>query len=162
MPRRAPNPPARSATALLGLAQNAAALLEVLAEEKNQTINVAGDSGLLVNTDAAMLKRALVNLLDNAIKYSPRDAVIDVAVRPWESGAAVVEVRDQGCGIPREHQGRVFDRFYRVDAGRAREGGGVGLGLAIAHRVVKQHGGRDRAGKRTGSRERIPRHLTDV
>lgn len=134
-------PLTRTATALLDLARNAVTLLDVLAEEKNQTITITGDASLTLFIDAPILKRALINLLDNAIKYSPHSTQIDIEVRRGAAGYALIEVRDQGCGIPAQHRDRVFERFYRADVGRGRAAGGVGLGLAIADRAVRAHGG---------------------
>jgi signal transduction histidine kinase len=82
-----------------------------------------------------------VNVVHNAVKYSPRSGLIQVDIRAHDGGTAV-EVRDSGAGIPEEHLVRVFDRFYRVDGSRSRGAGGVGLGLAIAKWAVEAHGGR--------------------
>jgi two-component system, OmpR family, phosphate regulon sensor histidine kinase PhoR len=92
-----------------------------------------------VRGDAEMLDRALSNLVDNAVKYT-RDGSVTVAVGREEE-RAWCEVRDTGPGIPEEHLPRVFERFYRVDRGRAREVGGTGLGLAIVRHVAELHGG---------------------
>jgi heavy metal sensor kinase len=131
----------RTDIALLGLAQEASSLVEVLAEEKRQRISVEGDQALIVSGDRLILRQALVNLIDNAIKYSAAEAEILVRVRAGKNSEALVEVVDQGPGIPQEHQSRIFDRFYRVDRARSREWGGAGLGLAIARWAVEVHGG---------------------
>jgi signal transduction histidine kinase len=81
-----------------------------------------------------------MNLIHNAIKYTPNGGTITVEVNAT-SGGPMIEVRDTGPGIPAAHQDRIFDRFYRVDASRSREGGGVGLGLAIARWAVQANGG---------------------
>lgn len=135
-------PLAMESVALLDTAQKAASLLEVLAEEKEQTLLVTGDASIRAHGNADMLKRAFVNLIDNAIKYSPERGRICVDVRHAAAGVAAVEVRDQGSGIAAEHQAKIFERFYRTDVGRSRDAGGAGLGLAIAERVVRLHGGR--------------------
>ena len=90
---------------------------------------------------ATQLERALVNLLDNALKYSdPASEVHVEAVRtPHE---ILIHVRDQGCGIEAEHLDRLFERFYRVDKARSRKLGGTGLGLAIVKHIALVHGGR--------------------
>jgi signal transduction histidine kinase len=88
------------------------------------------------------MRHALMNLIHNAIKYTPNDGTIGVEVSTKASGQVVIEVRDTGPGIAREHHHRIFDRFYRVDTGRSREEGGVGLGLAIARWAVEANGGR--------------------
>src|SRR5262249_2519252 len=99
---------------LLDLARESASLLEILAEEKGQRVEVRGDPALTSRADGLILRQALVNLIDNAIKYSPRGAAISIDVR-GENGGAVVEVGDAGPGIPEAHRARVFERFYRTD-----------------------------------------------
>ncbi len=105
-----------------------------------------------VSVDQQLFMQVLVNLIDNAIKYTPDSGEITVSAetRPREtaeepnihSEEIVVQVRDTGIGIPMESQSRVFERFYRVDKGRAREMGGTGLGLAITKHIVLRHNGR--------------------
>ena len=126
---------------LLDLAKESFALLEVLAEEKNQHVLVDGDSHVAVQGDPLILRQALVNLIDNAIKYSPTGGKVSVLVAR-EGSEALVEVRDSGPGIPPEHRSKVFERFYRIDEARTREEGGSGLGLSIAEWAVGVHGGR--------------------
>jgi signal transduction histidine kinase len=82
-----------------------------------------------------------MNLIHNAIKYTPDGGTIAVEVNATTDGRAMIEVRDTGPGIPAAHRDRIFDRFYRVDASRSREEGGVGLGLAIARWAVETNGG---------------------
>jgi heavy metal sensor kinase len=125
---------------LIELAREAAALLEVLAEEKNQTISVQGDAEIQVHADRLILRQALINLIDNAVKYSPKGGHIHVRVEPV-SGQALIEVQDSGPGIPPEHADKVFQRFYRVDRARSRSEGGAGLGLSIVKWAVEAHGG---------------------
>ena len=91
--------------------------------------------------DRLVLRDAIINLLDNAIKYSPPESTIDLSVRS-AGDCAIVTVGDQGPGIPPEHRDRIFDRFYRVDESRSRAIGGAGLGLAIARWAVEASGGR--------------------
>jgi signal transduction histidine kinase len=128
-------------TSLLDLARESASLLEVLAEEKEQTMLVEGDKTLSVMADRTILRQALVNLIDNAVKYSPVKG--EIRVRVTENGRdAQIEVEDNGPGIPPEHRGRIFERFYRVDKARTRAEGGSGLGLSIAQWAVSVNGGR--------------------
>ena len=127
---------------LLPLVQEASFLLDVLAEEKGQTLSLEGDDAIQVKADRAILRQVVVNLLDNAIKYSPRGGHISVRVLRSESLTAAVEIEDCGPGIPPEHRDKVFDRFYRIDEGRSRDAGGAGLGLAIAKWGAEAHGGR--------------------
>jgi len=90
--------------------------------------------------NAALFEQAVVNLLDNAIKYS--DSGASVEIRAFREGEEiVVEVRDQGCGIEAQHLPRLFERFYRVDRARSRELGGTGLGLAIVRHIALAHRG---------------------
>jgi signal transduction histidine kinase len=89
---------------------------------------------------------AIINLLDNAVKYSPPGSPIDVEVKSLKREApgaryAKLLIKDEGPGIPASEASRVFDRFYRLDEGRTRDAGGAGLGLAIAKWSVEAHGG---------------------
>jgi signal transduction histidine kinase len=93
--------------------------------------------------DATALRQILQNLVENAVRYTPAGNVTVFARR--EEGGVTVGVRDTGIGIPREHLPRIFERFYRVDAGRSREVGGTGLGLAIVKHLAEAHGGSVRA-----------------
>jgi len=95
-----------------------------------------------VRCDPVILRQGLVNLLDNAIKYTPRAGTIRLAVNQRRSGEVAIEVRDSGPGIAAAHQDRIFERFYRVDDARSRDQGGVGLGLATARWAVEANGGR--------------------
>jgi two-component system phosphate regulon sensor histidine kinase PhoR len=90
--------------------------------------------------NARLLEQALVNLLDNAVKFSPPGRLITITGAP-EGGSWRLSVSDQGCGIAAEHLPRLFERFYRVDKARSRRSGGTGLGLAIVKHIVKAHGG---------------------
>jgi signal transduction histidine kinase len=86
------------------------------------------------------LRQALVNIVHNAIKYTPRGGTIAIRVRA-EGDRVILEVQDSGPGIPEHQLSKVFDRFYRVEAGRSRDSGGTGLGLSIAQWSVEIHGG---------------------
>ena len=132
--------------ALLDLVQEAVAVVGVLAEDKQQTLSVTGDQRALVCADRAFLRMALVNLLDNAVKYSPSGSKIHVTLQSGgaQSGPArfvELAIQDQGPGIPEGARQRVFDRFYRLDEARSRDSGGFGLGLPIARWAVEAHGG---------------------
>jgi two-component system phosphate regulon sensor histidine kinase PhoR len=93
-----------------------------------------------VRGDADRLGQVFINLLHNAVKFSPNGGEVRVTVRPGD-GQVVASVADQGIGIPEADRSRVFERFYKVDRARGR-GGGTGLGLAIARHVIESHGGR--------------------
>ena len=94
-----------------------------------------------INADEDLLIQVLVNLLDNALAATPEGGSIVVKCHPETDGGAHLQVADDGSGIAPEHLGRIFDRFYRVDTGRARGQGGTGLGLSICQAIVKAHGG---------------------
>jgi len=126
---------------LIRVAREASSVVEVLAEEKRQHIDIEGDANVLVSVDRLILRQAVVNLLDNAIKYSPGESQILVRVQSGGDKQVFLDVVDQGPGIPSEHQAYVFDRFYRVDRARTREWGGAGLGLSITRWAVEAHGG---------------------
>ena len=126
--------------ALQEVAATASMLLEQKAAEKEITINPGSLSGLRILADTGRLEQVLVNLLDNAVKYTPPGGTIDLFAR--EAGDEVeVAVRDSGQGIPPQDLPRIFERFYRVDAARSRQEGGTGLGLAIVKHIVQLHGG---------------------
>jgi len=126
---------------LLPLVRETSLLLDVLADEKDLTVSLEGDASIQVHADRVILRQVVINLLDNAIKYSPRGGNISVRVTRNVAGAARVEIEDSGPGIPPEHRDKVFDRFYRIDHGRSREAGGAGLGLSIAKWGAEAHGG---------------------
>jgi two-component system phosphate regulon sensor histidine kinase PhoR len=90
--------------------------------------------------NARLIEQALVNLLDNATKFSPPGRLV-IVDGERQDGRWVLNVRDQGCGIAAEHLPRLFERFYRVDKARSRQSGGTGLGLAIVKHIVTAHGG---------------------
>jgi len=114
--------------------------LGVLAAERQQTIKLA-DDGITVMADRFLLRQALMNIVHNAVRYSPPQTRI--AMRTMErNGQAVLEVADQGPGIAPEHQQKIFERFYRVDKSRSRAEGGHGLGLAIAKWSIERQDGR--------------------
>ena len=133
---------ARNMVDLSGLASAVADSLRVLAEEKAQTLRVDAEAEIKAMGDANVLRQGLSNLIDNAIKYTPDNGTITVTVANMSVDEAAIEVKDTGRGIPAVHRERIFDRFYRVDAARARDSGGLGLGLAISRWAVEAHGGR--------------------
>jgi heavy metal sensor kinase len=140
----------REPVALLDLTREVASHLSVLAEDKHQQIDLRSDEALApVHVDRTVVREALINLLDNAIKYSPDGARIAVRLR-GANGRATVEITDQGPGIAPEHQARIFERFYRIDKARSRELGGAGLGLAIAKWAIDVHGGSIEVESRVG------------
>jgi heavy metal sensor kinase len=127
---------------LCELAEEVTTQLVVLAEEKQQSLVVQAGRPSMCVGDRMVLRQALLNLVDNAIKYSPVGGQIAVKVSTTTGGMAVLDVSDTGPGIPVDLRPRVFDRFYRADRSRSREnGGGTGLGLSIARWAVEVNGG---------------------
>jgi heavy metal sensor kinase len=123
----------------MDLAREAASLFEVLIDEKDQHVNVEGDESARITGDRVFLRQAVVNIIHNAVKYSPIGGTIAVTVYNSPVGSVRIEVADSGPGIAPEHSERIFDRFYRVDESRSRDAGGAGL--AIAQWAVRVHGG---------------------
>jgi len=111
------------------------------AAKKNIRIELDCDASLNVPLNPPLIEQAVVNLVDNAIKYSDADTVIRVAA-DCTRHQVVVSVADQGRGIDEEHLPRLFERFYRVDKARSRQMGGTGLGLAIVKHIAQAHGGK--------------------
>jgi signal transduction histidine kinase len=111
----------------------------LLAEDKGIKISADAPEEVAVEGDRARLKQVVVNLLDNAIKYTPAQGRVELAVKA-EGSQALLEVKDSGIGIPPEALAHVFQRFYRVDGARSREQGGAGLGLSIVQSICSAHG----------------------
>lgn len=128
----------RTSVNLFDLANESCALIEVLADEKQQTLHTEGDQSLTVFADPTILSQALLNVIHNAVKFTPAKGSITIDIA--SSGKdALVEVHDSGPGIPPEHRAHIFERFYRAD--KARPAGGAGLGLPIAQWAVNIHSG---------------------
>lgn len=100
----------------------------------------AADTSFKVRADADKLQQVLINLLDNAIKFSPENGKVVLNAK-CHAGEVTVTVEDEGPGIPADAVPRIFERFFRVDKGRSREMGGTGLGLSIVKHIVEAHGG---------------------
>lgn len=115
--------------------------LQPRAMERKVELVVEATATVWVPLDETSLGRIALNLVDNAVRHSPPGETVTVRVLE-EQGVAMLRVTDRGIGISPEHQSRIFDRFYRVDAGRSREGGGTGLGLAIVKAMVESSGGK--------------------
>ncbi len=125
---------------LAALVRDTADQMALLAEEKDIALDIREGEGVAVRGDPARLKEVVVNILDNAIKYTPASGNVELSVFSQED-KAVLEVRDNGIGIPKEALPHVFERFYRVDKARSREEGGTGLGLSIAQSICHAHQG---------------------
>ncbi len=111
------------------------------AKEKGLDVLIEVPGDLQARINAPLLEQALINLVDNAIKYSPEGSEIRVEAVA-EDAEVALRVHDQGCGIAAEHLPRLFERFYRVDKARSRKLGGTGLGLAIVKHIAQSHQGR--------------------
>jgi two-component system phosphate regulon sensor histidine kinase PhoR len=144
-------------------ATQALELVAPMAQEQGLTLALQVPAGLEAKADASLLRQALLNLLDNAIKYTPQGGRVwiegsDVA----DDGLVTISVCDTGQGIPSRHVPRLFERFYRVDKARSRAMGGTGLGLSIVRHIVEQHGGQIHVESRLGHGSRftiaLPRH----
>ena len=121
---------------ITGLSAN----IEALAQDKGIKFAVDAKEELTVNGDKVKLRQLFINILENAVRYTPADGRISVSLVKQESNA-VVSISDTGIGIPPEHLPHIFERFYRVDKARTRADGGVGLGLAIAKIIAESHKG---------------------
>ena len=155
------------------LVSEAVSAAEVQAKKKNIEIIVNCPEDINARLYASLIVQALINLLDNGIKYSPEKSKIWVSVRLTggtetpemtdnKNQELIFEVRDEGIGIPPDHLERIFERFYRVDRARRREAGGTGLGLSIVRHIALLHKGNAEAESRAGAgsifRIRIPSH----
>jgi two-component system phosphate regulon sensor histidine kinase PhoR len=129
------------------------------ASERNIILNVDCDEALEARVNPALLEQAVINLVENAVKYSNEGGVVKVNAF-IENGSLAVDVVDQGCGIAPENLPRIFERFFRIDKARSRKLGGTGLGLAIVKHIAAVHGGSVHAesepGRGSAFRLRIP------
>ncbi len=125
---------------ILPVLVSAVEMCECKARDKQICIEVECAENLLASINAPLLEQAVVNLLDNAIKYSSTGSRVRLAASA-EDSEVVIQVQDEGCGIEAKHLPRLFERFYRVDKARSRELGGTGLGLAIVKHIVAAHRG---------------------
>ena len=114
--------------------------MTILAQEKSIALRTFTKNGVWVRGDRTRLQQIVVNLIDNAIKYTPEGGMVQVRVR-GEGNSAVLDVEDNGVGIPAQAIPHVFERFYRVDKARSRASGGTGLGLSIVKAICVAHGG---------------------
>ncbi len=140
------------------LLRSAVGFCEMKAHEKGIRVDLACEPGLEALLNPPLLEQAIVNLIDNAIKYSPEGETVQVEARRSD-GEICIRVRDQGCGIPRQHLDRLFERFYRVDKARSRKLGGTGLGLAIVKHIAQAHNGRATVESQVGQGSVFTVHL---
>jgi len=130
--------------------ENACSQIAVMAEKKQQKIRYKKPDGTyLIYADMARCNQVFVNILSNAVKYSPTDTSISIQIDKSERFYRVY-IKDEGVGIPKDDLFRIFERFYRVDKARSRELGGTGLGLSIAKDIMEAHGFRISANSEPG------------
>jgi len=135
--------------------QTAVEAVGSMAEGKRQKIQVQAAEVLIpIRADSQKIHQVMINLLHNAISYTPEGGSITVEARPLSEGVEI-SVIDNGIGIPPDDLPRIFERFYRVDKGRSRELGGTGLGLSIVKHIVEAHGGRVRVESKAGKGSRF-------
>src|SRR5260370_3523653 len=115
--------------------------MRLLGDGKRLELKCEGAEPVYVEGDPSRLQQVVVNLLDNAIKYTPEGGSVSVTVRA-ETDKAVLTVTDTGIGISEEGHAHIFERFYRTDKARSRQMGGTGLGLSIVKSIGAAHGGR--------------------
>lgn len=124
---------------LMDCALEAKNVLRLSADEKNIELSVKGDRAV-IGGNRSYLNELVLNLCENAIKYNNPGGRVEVIIKNEPQGVSLV-VRDNGIGIPKEHQSRIFERFYRVDKSRSKQTGGTGLGLSIVKHIAAYHGG---------------------
>lgn len=126
---------------LVAIAQRVVDGLGAAAAEREIALSVHVDDDMVVVADDAALEQVLVNLVGNAIQYTPSGGRVEIGAEVLADGSVRTEVADDGPGIDPKHRDRIFERFYRVDPGRSRDMGGTGLGLAIVRNLVEAMGG---------------------
>ncbi|WP_243185366.1 sensor histidine kinase [Clostridium tetani] len=112
--------------------------ITILAEKKNMNILVKSSEEFLLKHDRKWTAEALFNVLENAVKYSPKGTVIEIQVSRWEISTKI-DIIDQGKGIPEEHHGKIFQRFYREEYNNDEEG--IGIGLYLTREIIQKQGG---------------------
>ena len=145
------------------LATSTANEMSLLAEEKSIRLHAHGPTGVQVEGDRSRLQQVIVNLIDNAIKYTQQGGKIEISVAR-EADTAVLEVSDNGPGISAEALPHVFERFYRADKARSRANGGAGLGLSIVKAICAAHNAEVKVSSQEGrgSRFRVELPLLNV
>jgi two-component system phosphate regulon sensor histidine kinase PhoR len=128
------------------------------AEEKNIRIEAECEKDAAAIFDPTLIEQAIVNLLDNAIKFSEPKSTIMVSAH-YQNDHIIISVEDHGTGIAQKHLPRLFERFYRVDKARSRDMGGTGLGLAIVKHIAQAHGGHVSVDSKLGEGSRFSIHL---
>lgn len=143
-----------------GLVSDTVSSIQTVSDGKNITVHTSlASEPDIIQADRTALRQILSNLVENAIRHTPNGGKVSITTRT-EDDWFILEVTDTGVGIPPEHLSRVFERFYRVDAARTRDGGGTGLGLAIVKHLAEAHSGdviaTSKVGAGTTMRVRLP------
>lgn len=143
---------------ILKIIQDATTVCRKKADRKRIAIEIECDDDLSATVNPPLFEEALINLIDNAIKYSPEASRIHITGIRTEEGIRL-SVKDRGPGIPKKHLPRIFERFYRVDRARSRDMGGTGLGLSIVKHIVQAHQGEVTVESVVGSGSSFTIHL---
>ena len=129
----------KEALSLREITREAMEVISPLAEKKNVSLNLAGDSGL-INGVRPVIYEMVYNLIDNAVKYNKDNGIVSIKIETIsESHRVILTVHDNGIGIPEREKERIFERFYRIDKSRSRQLGGTGLGLSIVKHAARYH-----------------------
>ena len=131
--------PEKEPISLRPICENVLNTLQIIAQQKQVSLSIQGEEGQL-SANPRMMEELIFNLCDNGIKYNQPGGSVKISIRQ-EPGEVVLSVKDTGIGIPKEHQSRIFERFYRVDKSRSKQTGGTGLGLSIVKHIVESHRG---------------------
>ena len=140
------------------LIENAVQVCRKPAGDKGIEIQVSGEEALIASVDPVLLEQAVVNLVDNAVKYSGPNSKVEITAKTTDQGIQII-VQDHGLGIEKKHLSRIFERFYRVDKARSRAIGGTGLGLAIVKHIAQAHGGHVSVESTVGEGSRFTIHI---
>lgn len=132
-----------NSTPVKNILLTAAQVCQSSADEKKIALEINCPANLVVEIDETLMEQALINLIDNAVKYSPKERPVIINAALTEK-MVIITIKDHGAGIPKKHIPRIFERFYRVDKARSRDMGGTGLGLAIVKHIINSHGGQIR------------------
>ncbi len=138
--KEAEQEPEFSSMGLDAIVKDAVEVCETKARERGITLRIEGERGLMATMNASLIEQALINLIDNALKYSTPDTAVRI-VCDQDSAEVRLSVVDEGPGIAPEHLPRLFERFYRIDKARSRKLGGTGLGLSIVKHIMLAHRG---------------------
>jgi len=126
---------------LATLIQGAVNICHARINAKDITVSIDCPEDLTARVDPILMEQAIINLVDNAVKYNPEGSQIAIAVTRQNHSLDIV-IKDNGIGIDKEHLPKIFNRFYRIDRGRSRNEGGTGLGLAIVKHIIQYHNGK--------------------